>query len=105
MFKRDLEAAPNGTAEILKVIESYNKSTGGDFSSHLAEMQEKLKDVPGTILHVALKIYIDKLSKDKYLHPNYFINTALKIKRVSKITKRANTTPAVSDTIDIGRSI
>lgn len=105
MLKRDLEAAPNGTAEILKVIESYNKSTGGDFMVHLAEMQMKVKDVPGTVLHVALKIYLDKLSKDKFLHPNYFINTALKIRRVSKITKRAEVTPTSSDILDIGRSI
>ena len=75
-------------------------------SLKLEEIREKIKEVPESILHVALKIYKDHLGRDPYTHPNYFINTALKIKSKSKIVKKKSESINITEPLtNIGRGI
>lgn len=114
MLNKDLEAAPKGTAYILEVFNLSKKYSNYDYSKSFEDFRKKIEDVPETILHVALDIYSKKLALDqKHIHPNYFINTALMIKRKQSISrwKKKDQDPEVSETtsaevgLSLGRAI
>lgn len=106
MSNKNLEAAPYGTAEVLLVLQAYKTSSGTDLTENfkrIREICEEIKSIPITTLYVALKIYRNKLTQDAHTHPNYFINTAKKLNRNSKIKKRTITSD--EGFTDIGKVI
>lgn len=108
MLNKDSGAAQNKAAPILEMVQVYKASSGIDLTTNIDAFYDKVKEVPEEILYVALGIYKNKLAKDARTHPNYFFNTALKIKRNSNIKRRSrkNTEEVVVEPlVDVGRAI